>query len=251
MRGLGKRVLLLGGTNEGYILAKQLTDISVNIITSLAGRTKNPRLPTGSVRIGGFGGVEGLANYLREKNIRLVIDVTHPFANRITENAIIACNKIKVPLIQLERLPWQQMIGDRWIETATLEKAAEIIPQNARVFLAIGRQHLATFSYRYDISFVARLLELPEKMPLFKKLKIIQGKPSNKEDESRFLIKNKIDCIVCRNSGGQASYGKIIAAREIGLDIFMVSRKLPNKTAIATSIEEVVKHLCKIGLIKE
>jgi len=119
------------------------------------------------VRIGGFGGTEGLAIYLRQEDIRLVIDATHPFASRITTNAITACDRISIPFLQLERPSWQQQTSDNWIEAATLEEAAETIPKGARVFLAIGRQYLAAFSHRYDISFLARMIELPKTMPPF------------------------------------------------------------------------------------
>lgn len=251
MHGYEGKILLLGGTAEGYALAEHLACASANIITSLAGRTQNPRLPAGQVRIGSFGGVDGLADYLRREDIRLVIDATHPFATQISTNTIVAANKTGISLLRLERHSWQQQEGDNWIDAATLEEAAAVIPEGARVFLAIGRQYLAAFSHRHDLCFVARMIELPAIIPPFRTLQIILGKPENTEDESRFLMENRIGCIVCRNSGGKASYSKIIAARQLGLPVVMISRRPIASTALATSVEEAMNYIHNHNFIRK
>lgn len=251
MHGSEGKILLLGGTAEGYALAEQLACLSANIITSLAGRTQNPRLPAGQVRIGGFGGVDGLADYLRREDVRLVIDATHPFAAQISTNTIAAASKTGIALLRLERPSWRQQEGDSWIDAATPEEAAAAIPEGARVFLTIGRQSLAAFSHRHDVCFVARMIELPETIPPFQILQIILGKPEDTEDESRFLMENRIGCIVCRNSGGKASYGKMIAARQLGLPVIMISRKPLASTAIVTSVEEAMNYIYNHGLIRK
>jgi len=243
LRRFDGKILLLGGTTESYILAEQLARASVNIITSLAGRTQNPRLPAGQLRIGGFGGIEGLTEYLRQEDIKLIIDATHPFARQITAHAIAAADKTGIPFLRLERPLWQRQADDNWIEVATPEAAALAIPEDARVFLAIGRQHLAAFSHRHDAGFIARMIEQPETAPPFRTLRIILGKPEYAEDEVRFFLKNRIDCLVCRNSGGKASYGKIIAARQLALPVIMINRRLPANAATATGTEEVMHYI--------
>lgn len=251
MHGYKGKILLLGGTAEGYALAEYLVRTSANIITSLAGRTQNPRLPAGQVRIGSFGGVDGLADYLRREDIRLVIDATHPFATQISANTIAAASQTGISLLRLERPSWQQQEGDNWIDAATPEEAAAVIPEGARVFLAIGRQYLAAFSHRHDLCFVARMIELPTMIPPFRTLQIILGKPENTEDESRFLMENRIGCIVCRNSGGKASYSKIIAARQLGLPVIMISRRPIVSTALVTSVEEAMNYIYNHDFIRK
>jgi len=251
LHGYKGKILLLGGTAEGYALAEYLVRTSANIITSLAGRTKNPRLPAGQVRIGSFGGVDGLTDYLRREDIRLVIDATHPFATQISANTIAAASQTGISLLRLERPSWQQQEGDNWIDAATPEEAAAVIPEGARIFLAIGRQYLAAFSHRHDLCFVARMLELPAMIPPFRTLQIILGKPENTEDESRFLMENRIGCIVCRNSGGKASYSKIIAARQLGLPVIMIGRRPIVSTVLVTSVEEAMNYIHNHDFIRK
>lgn len=250
MHGSDGKILILGGTAEAYTLAEQLASASFTIITSLAGRTQNPRLPAGQVRIGGFGGVEGLTAYLRQEPIGLIIDATHPFARQITAHAIAAADRTGIPLLRLERPLWQRQADDNWIEVDTPEEAALAIPASARVFLAIGRQHLAAFLHRHDAGFVARMIESPETAPPFRMLHIIPGKPGEAEDEVRFFLENRVDCLVCRNSGGKGSCGKIIAARQLALPVIMINRGPPANITTATGTEEVMSYIHNHWLIK-
>lgn len=247
LHGSEGKILILGGTSEAYALAQQLAPSGADIITSLAGRTQKPRLPAGPVRIGGFGGAHGLAAYLRQHNIRLVIDATHPFALTITANAQAATSITGIPLLRLERPAWQPQTGDQWIQAATLAEAALAIPGGCKVFLALGRQHLAAFYQRQDVRFVARMIEPPQTAPPGPAMHIILGRPGSVCDEIGFLRQNRIDCLVCRNSGGTAAWGKIIAARQLALPVIMIRRCPASHANVATSVEEAILFMKNHG----
>lgn len=220
-----QKVLILGGTAEARLLAERLIAEGHLVTTSLAGRTNDPILPAGAVRIGGFGGAEGLAVYLRAEGIDRMIDATHPFARQISENAIKAAAISGVPLEQRLRPRWQKQPGDRWRSVATLEAAAEVLPSGATVFLALGRQYLDAFVGRDDCRFVVRMVDAPE-MPLaFADYTLVLGKPASDPDrEADLFTAYGVTHLVCRNSGGPAGYAKITAARRLTLPVVMLER---------------------------
>lgn len=220
------KVLILGGTAEAAALAEKLVARGdVAVVTSLAGRTTNPVLPPGEVRIGGFGGAEGLAAYIRENGITRIIDATHPFARRISENAIQAAAETGIALEHLVRLGWVSQRGDRWQEVSSLEEAAQALPADATVFLALGRQYLDAFAARSDCRFVIRMVDAPAEPLPFANHLLMLGKPSaDPTREAELFAAHGITHLVCRNSGGAAGYGKIVAAREMGLPVVMVGR---------------------------
>lgn len=220
-----QKILILGGTAEARLLAAQLIEEGHSVTTSLAGRTVDPVLPEGEVRIGGFGGADGLAAYLRDEQFDRMIDATHPFARRISENAIKASAMSGVPLEQRLRPRWQKQPGDRWKSVATLEAAAEALPQAATVFLALGRQYLDAFIGRDDCHFVIRMVDPPETPLGFSDHVLVLGKPASDPDrEADLFTAHGITHLVCRNSGGPAGYAKIIAARRLALPVIMIER---------------------------
>lgn len=224
-----EKILILGGTAEAAdVAARLVAQGSAEVTTSLAGRTKEPAPLAGAVRIGGFGGVEGLAAYLRANGISKVIDATHPFATRISQNAQAACALANVPLEVVRRSVWAREPGDRWVEVDTLDAAAEALPVGATVFLALGRQYIAAFAGRTDCRFVIRMIDPPgDPLPL-RDAVLVLGKASPDPDEERALFEaHSITCLVARNSGGAAGYGKIAAARHMGMDVVMVARPTP------------------------
>lgn len=223
---MAEKILILGGTAEAADLAARLVaEGKANVLTSLAGRTANPTPIAGAVRIGGFGGPEGLASFLAENRIDRVIDATHPFATRISENARIACRAIGIPLERLDRPSWTRGENDDWTEVETLEQAAAALPSGARAFLALGRQHLSAFERRDDCHFVIRMVDPPARPMAFRSFDLILGKPSgDPQTEADLLRQHGITRLVCRNSGGNAGYGKILAARELGLPVIMLKR---------------------------
>ncbi|MCC0037281.1 MAG: cobalt-precorrin-6A reductase [Hoeflea sp.] len=220
-------ILILGGTREAAELARELVTSrpEARIITSLAGRTKEPAPLAGEVRTGGFGGVEGLARYLRETGVTRMIDATHPFARQISANAVEAAGIFGVPLEIRTRKPWLRHSGDNWIEVQTLEAARDAIPPRARVLLALGSQHIGLFASRDDVHFVVRMIDPPAKPLDLPDHALVLGRPGDTAAvETMLLIAHSITHIVCRNSGGTAAYAKIEAARELGLPVIMVGR---------------------------
>ncbi|HWU64615.1 MAG TPA: cobalt-precorrin-6A reductase [Ensifer sp.] len=220
-----EKILILGGTKEAAELAHKLLAKGLDVTTSLAGRTREPAPVAGKVRTGGFGGAEGLAAYLNAEGITRVIDATHPFAKTISANAVKACKLAAVPLDVRTRAPWQRQPGDNWIEVVTLEEAANALPENARVLLALGSQHLDAFLSRTDCHFVIRMVDPPNARLAFQSHVILTAKPSQDPNEEATLLRaHAITHIVARNSGGEGAYAKIVAARTMGLPVVMVGR---------------------------
>ncbi|CAI8056360.1 Precorrin-6A reductase [Geodia barretti] len=180
-------------------------------------------MPAGPVRIGGFGGAEGLASYLREERIGLLIDATHPFATRISAQARDAAREAGAARLVIVRPPWRPLPGDRWIDVDTVEEAAAAIPAEARrVFLTVGVRSLAPFAGRPDLWFLVRLVDEPaEPIPLAQHRLICARGPFAEADERALLEAHGIDCLVTRASGGDATVAKLAAARALGLPVVM------------------------------
>lgn len=236
-RNIKKRLLILGGTGEATKLAAKVAQIDeIEVITSLAGRTEKPSTPSGKVRVGGFGGELGLIEYLQEEQIDLVIDATHPFAAHISFNAAAATAKCQIPHLILVRPAWQKVIDDNWIEVVSNEAAAQILSKQVqRVFLTIGRQELAAFAHLKKHWFLMRMIDPPAAEALVPKGKILLEKgPFSLEHERQLLQEYQIDVIVSKNSGGEATIAKIIAARELKVPVVMVQRpEIPNIEQVA------------------
>ncbi|MFN8953145.1 MAG: cobalt-precorrin-6A reductase [Aphanizomenon sp.] len=221
------RVLILGGIGDAVELAIKIANIpGIEVITSLAGRTREPANLPGNVRTGGFGGVWGLTNYLREMQIDLLIDATHPFANQISENAAAATQEVGIPRLMVIRPPWEKLEDDDWLEVEDNLAAATALANRAkRVFLTIGRQEIGTFAHLQDIWFLMRMIDPPNTDVIIPPGLILCDRgPFNLENEQEILLKYNIDTIVSKNSGGNATYPKIIAARKLGIKVVMVNR---------------------------
>jgi precorrin-6A/cobalt-precorrin-6A reductase len=239
-------ILILGGTTEAYDLAAALVAHGVSrVVTSFAGRTKSPRLPAGEWRSGGFGGAEGLGEYLRAERFDAVIDATHPFAAAMAFNAAEACARENTALLRLEREAWRPGPGDRWIEVDTLDDAAAILRREAkRVLMAVGRQELGPFVSLDDIWFLIRSVEAPEPMPAFKQYELLLSRgPFDVAGERALLRDKRIDMIVCKNSGGTATQAKLIAARELGIPVAMKRRPPRPDLPVAYTIAEAMAWL--------
>jgi precorrin-6A/cobalt-precorrin-6A reductase len=226
------RVLVLGGTTEASALAALLAgDGRFDATLSFAGRTANPRPQPLPTRIGGFGGVEGLARWLRDEKIDAVIDATHPYAARMSANAVAACEVTGLPLGSIVRPAWQRQEDDSWRIVPTAEAAAAALGKSPlRVFLSLGRQELHAFAAAPQHRYVARTIERPDETALPPNIRILQARgPFDRDSEARLLSDQEIDVIVSKNSGGRATYAKIEAARELGLPVVMIAR--PDKPA--------------------
>ncbi|MFC7064627.1 cobalt-precorrin-6A reductase [Brucella rhizosphaerae] len=233
------KILILGGTAESSKLAPALEALPVDVITSLAGRTSNPAAISGAVRIGGFGGAEGLAAYLATERINLMIDATHPYATRISHNALLAAQTANIQLIRLERPAWQEESGDNWTDISSEAQAATMVQAKERVFLALGRQHIEPFADRYDVHFVIRMIDPPQvKLP--QDCEIVLARPGDYQAERHFLTARKIGLIVSRNSGGDISYAKIRAARDLAIPVMMIARPPVAAKTVTATIEETM-----------
>lgn len=241
-----KRVLILGGTTEAMELAAKAATLAgllerFQIISSLAGRTQQPALPTGAVRVGGFGGVTGLVDYLQTAAIDLLIDATHPFAAQISQNAAAAAATCQIPHLMLVRPAWQPETGDRWIEVPSPAAAATVLSGFAqRVFLTIGRQELATFA-PLPLWFLMRMIDppLPE-TPVPNGLLLLERGPFALATEQQLLTQHQIDAIVSKNSGGAATYAKILAARSLEIPVVMIQRSpLPPGDQVSTPTDAI------------
>ncbi len=243
-----KKVLILGGTGDAVKLADQLVNIpEIEVISSLAGRTKKPSALVGQFRIGGFGGIEGLAKYLQENAIDFLIDATHPCAGQITINGAIASQIAQIPHLMLVRPQWEKLSGDNWIEVETVEASAQAIPDVIkRIFITSGRQQLEPFLQRSqtypDTWYLMRSIDPPD-IELPNSQVLLDRGPFSLEQERELLREFQIEAIVSKNSGGAATYAKVAAARELGIPIVMVQRPAMPEGDKVTSIEEAIAWL--------
>ena len=239
------RVLILGGTTEASALARLLAgDPSCEAILSFAGRTAAPKEQPIETRVGGFGGADGLARYLQEHAIDAVIDATHPYAARISANAVVACRRAGVALASLLRPPWKQEAGDNWQTAPTAVAAGLAIGKEPRrVFLALGRQELHSFAPFARHHYVVRLIEPAQGGRPHNLVVLQQRGPFDFDAELRLLKERKIDVIVSRNSGGSATYAKIEAARVLRLPVIMISRPVKPAGHIVRTADEAVAWL--------
>ena len=240
------RVLLLGGTAEGRALAARLHP-QTDVISSLAGRVPDPALPAGPVRIGGFGGVEGLRQWLRDNDIAAVIDATHPFAATMTANAAAACAELALPHLLLSRPAWDP--GDAEL-VASDREAADVVAAKgySRVFLTTGRSGSAAFRDS-DAWFLIRVVTAPqaENLPRDHELLLSRG-PYRYEDEHRLMRDHRIDVVVTKNSGGELTRPKLVAAQALGVDLVMIDRPpLPAGVTVVDSVDDAVGWLLSRG----
>ncbi|MBQ0984758.1 cobalt-precorrin-6A reductase [Streptomyces sp. F63] len=243
MRG---HVLILGGTGEARRLAAELAaDPGLRVTSSLAGRVARPRLPAGEVRVGGFGGPEGLARWLREHRVDALIDATHPFADTISRNAALATAATRVPLLALRRPGWTARPGDDWHPVASLAEAAGLLPAlGERVFLTTGRTGLAAFADLTGLWFLVRSVDPPQPpFPPRTEVLLARG-PFTVEGETELLRRYAVDVLVTKDSGSGATAAKLTAARQAGLPVVVVRRpELPEGVPAVRDVAGAVAWL--------
>ncbi|MGW4527759.1 cobalt-precorrin-6A reductase [Amycolatopsis sp. NPDC004378] len=233
-------ILVLGGTGEARELAEALTRREVRVVSSLAGRVARPRLPAGEVRVGGFGGSDGLATWLRENGVKAVVDATHPFAERIGANAAKAAELTGIPLLRLARPGWKPGEKDVWHWADHLEDAAKKLPGlGSRVFLTSGRQGLPAFAHLDDLWFLIRCVDPPEPpLPRHHELILDRG-PYDLAAERELL--ERVDVLVTKDSGGTLTSAKLTAARELGKPVLLIRRPPRPETETAETVPEAVE----------
>jgi precorrin-6A/cobalt-precorrin-6A reductase len=246
------RVLILGGTGEARALAALLVarfGSRLAVISSLAGRTRAPRAIAGRVRRGGFGGAAGLARYLRRARIAALVDATHPFARRMHDAAAAAAACTACPVMALRRAPWRPTAVDRWIEVDDTAGAVEALRGlGRRVFLTIGQRNLDAFAALRDRFFLVRVIEAPAaKLPFVRHVLIRARGPFAVADEIALMRRHRIAVLVAKASGGEATHAKLVAARQLGLDVVLIRRppegSVPAVADVAAAAEWVATSL--------
>lgn len=239
------RILLLGGTIEASQMAKTLAAQGLDAVFSYAGRTANPVAQPLPTRVGGFGGVDGLATYLRAENITHVIDATHPFAAGMSRNAHAACARANVSLIRLERPAWAPADGDTWTLLPEIEEIPAALPDTpSRIFLAIGKQQIGLFAAKPQHHYLLRLVDQPEAgLPLPDTAIVIARGPFDVAGDVALMRTHRITHVVAKNSGGQGARAKLEAARILGLPVLMAQRPVLPDGDLANTVEGVLKWL--------
>jgi precorrin-6A/cobalt-precorrin-6A reductase len=247
------RILILGGTTEARMLAARLAgEPAYQITLSLAGRTANPVPQPVPVSVGGFGGAEGLAAHLAKKNVDVLVDATHPYAARISANAAAAARKARVRLLALRRPQWQPVDGDRWTQAGSAAEGLESLGRSRRrILVALGRQELEPLEAYPRHAYLIRSVDPVDPRPDLPDATYLTGRgPFAEEDERKLLIDHRIDAILAKNSGGAATYGKIAAARGLGIEVVLIRRPMkPDVRSVATVDEAVaeIAHLAVSG----
>jgi precorrin-6A/cobalt-precorrin-6A reductase len=240
------RVLILGGTMQARELAERLakrTDLEV--IVSLAGRTRSPAPQPVTVRTGGFGGVAGLAEYLVKERVDALVDATHPYANNISANAAAAARQAGVALLALRRPPWRAVAGDRWTEVADVADAVRRLGERpCRVFVTLGRTELVPLTTAPQHFYLIRSVDPVEPpLPLPRASYVTDRGPFNEADDRALISAHAIDAVIAKNSGGTATYGKIAAARALGIDVIMLRRPTPPDGPAVETVDAVIAWL--------
>ena len=247
-----RRILILGGTAEASALATWLLDRAgdrIDLISSFAGRVEGLRPPPGRIRIGGFGGADGLAAYIRDEAVDLLVDATHPFADRMSRNAREAADLTGTPRLLVWRPSWPRHALDRWIEVDGIAAAAHALRHlGRRVWLTVGGTDLVPFAALTDRWFLVRVIDARRTPPPFADCTVIEGRgPFSLENERALIRHHRIEVVVSKASGGPATYAKIEAAREADLPVVMVRRPPPEPgervEGIADAVEWVLARL--------
>lgn len=223
-------------------MAGVLARIGWDAVFSYAGRTASPIAQPLPTRIGGFGGAQGLADYIAAQGITHVIDATHPFAARISANAVAACAQTGAALVALERRPWAAQAGDLWHVVPDVQAAAAALPEHrARVFLAIGRQNLDAFASRAH-HYLLRLVD-PAPQPLPDATVVIDRGPFTVENDLALLRAHGITHIVAKNAGGMGASAKLTAARRLGLPVILIDRPAVPDRPVCDRVDQVMDWL--------
>jgi precorrin-6A/cobalt-precorrin-6A reductase len=247
-------LLILGGTGEALQLAQAVTEQfpDLAVVSSLAGRTENPIMPPSKVRIGGFGGADGLTQYLIENRVSLLINATHPYAAEIGHNALESQRRANIPLLRLLRPAWQKEEADIWIRAASAQAAAPICRSaGRRIFLALGTKDVSAFASLSQCRFLVRMVDAPRvPLPLAQCEVIVARGPFSLVDERRLLMKHNIDLLVTKNSGGAATYAKIAAARELRIPVVMIERPKIAEEPGCETVDSVAGAIAWLATLK-
>jgi precorrin-6A/cobalt-precorrin-6A reductase len=237
-----RNILILGGTTEASALAKGLAERGDRAVLSYAGRTDNPRPQPVPVRVGGFGGIAGLAAYLKQEAVTHLIDATHPFAATMSAHALEAAQQAGVAHMMLTRPAWEAGAGDHWTHVADIAGAvAALGGEPRRVMLALGRMHVAAFAAQPQHHYLLRFVDAPGEPPgLPHHHLVVDRGPFTLAGDLALMRAQRIDLVVAKNAGGEGARAKIDAARALGLPVIMIDRPPLPRTQVAHSIGEAL-----------
>jgi precorrin-6A/cobalt-precorrin-6A reductase len=228
-------LLILGGTTEATALATACAARGLPATLSYAGRTAKPAAQAVPVRVGGFGGAAGLAAWMAAAGVTHLVDATHPFAARISANAVVAAAQAGVPLVALTRPPWREQIGDGWSHVADIPAAVAALAGPAeRILLALGRMHVGAFVTQPQHHYLLRFVDPPVEPPALPHHHLVVDRgPFTVAGDRALIAAHGIQRIVCKNAGGTGAEAKLIAARELGVPVLMIDRPvLPERTTV-------------------
>jgi precorrin-6A/cobalt-precorrin-6A reductase len=237
-------ILILGGTTEARALAAELVDVGWDVVSSLAGLVSDPAMPAGRVRIGGFGGVDGLVGFLRTSGISAMVDATHPFAAQIGEHAVAAARLAAIPLLRLERPGWADHPGStEWTWVRDAEAARAVADIYRHPFLTTGRQSLPVFLAWADRSALVRVVDPPE-LPVPERWTLITARgPYDYAAERRLMADFGVDVLLTKDSGGSATVAKLDAAGDLGIPVVVIARPAREQVAQVRTVAEAVGWL--------
>ncbi|MDP7549396.1 MAG: cobalt-precorrin-6A reductase [Alphaproteobacteria bacterium] len=238
-------LLILGGTSLAVALARAAASLGLPVIYSLAGRTTSISVPEAEVRVGGFGGADALAEYLRRKDVLAVVDATHAYAARISENAWLACQAAERPLLRLQEPPWRETPGDHWQHVPDITAARDAAAKTtARVLISTGRQALAEFADDRRCWWLARVIAPGADLPALCSGQYVFARgPFDLAGELALLREHRISAVISKNAGSAATYAKIAAARELGLPVIMIARPGAPATPLVETVAEAMLWL--------
>ena len=244
-----QHLLILGGTTEATALAIAVHEAGITATFSYAGRVARPKRQPLVTRIGGFGGVDGLVDYIRENRISHVVDATHPFAAQMSTNAVTACARVGTHLIALTRPKWEAEAGDNWTHVPDIEAAvAALAGPRKNVMLAIGRMHLDAFAPQPQHKYLLRLVDAPDgDVPLPNRHIIVDQGPFSVENDTALMREHNVELIVSKNAGGNGARAKIDAARALNLPIIMIDRPYIPARLEVSSATQILNWLSHSG----
>ena len=247
------RILILGGTTEASLLAQAVSHVGFDAVFSYAGRTEAPLPQPLPTRIGGFGGVAGLIDYLIANEITHVVDATHPFAAQISANAVKACAALQTPMITLQRAAWIATPADRWTNVADTAAAVAALPDApTSVFLAIGKQTLADFAAKPQHHYLLRLVDPPQEPLILPHTTVILARgPFDVAGDTALLRSHQISHVVAKNAGGKGASAKLAVARALNLGVIMIDRPaLPPRKVVqnVAAVMDWLHHCADLGV---
>ncbi|MDO8361131.1 MAG: cobalt-precorrin-6A reductase [Devosia sp.] len=236
-------ILILGGTGEARDLADRLVALGHAVTTSLAGRTREPMLPGGELRVGKFGGIPGLVGYLRARGFNRLVDATHPYAGLISINAVAAALQSGTPLVRLMRPAWIEPEGAEWRHVPDVVAAADALPSGATALATTGHEGLNALLARDDCQLLVRLIEPPDaKLPRHARL-LLSRPPHSLDSERALFAREAITHLVTKNSGGAQTAAKLTAAREAGATVIMIARPVYGPAVEVGTVVEAIAAL--------